>query len=280
ATYPRLPRVVADAVRRRRQLLARAGRADGVPRGRRGLHRPDPWHEHQRRHLGSDRRGRTRAVAGPRLPVQGELNTWRRRHWSTRPSGNRSSRCGPTPAAVSAAARTRSTASSGCAGFACARWRACRRAVGETQQARAGNHCEKGDTAVMTMTDPIADFLTRLRNANAAYHDEVRLPHSKIKANIAEILKNEGYIADYRVEDARVGKALVIQLKYGPNRERSLAGLRRVSKPGLRVYAKSTNLPRVLGGLGVAIISTSSGLLTDRQAARQGVGGEVLAYVW
>ena len=124
----------------------------------------------------------------------------------------------------------------------------------------------------MTMTDPIADFLTRLRNANSAFHDEVTLPHSKIKANIAEILKREGY--------ARVGKSLVVKLKYGPNRERSLAGLRRVSKPGLRVYAKSTNLPRVLGGLGVAIISTSAGLRTDRQAAREGVGGEVLAYVW
>jgi small subunit ribosomal protein S8 len=132
----------------------------------------------------------------------------------------------------------------------------------------------------MTMTDPIADFLTRLRNANSAYHDDVTLPHSKIKVNIAEILKREGYITDYHTEDARVGKALVVQLKYGPNRERSLVGLRRVSKPGLRVYAKSTNLPRVLGGLGVAIISTSSGLLTDRQASRQGVGGEVLAYVW
>ncbi len=134
----------------------------------------------------------------------------------------------------------------------------------------------------MTMTDPIADFLTRLRNANSAYHDEVTLPpHSKIKANIAEILKKEGYISDYRTEDARVGKSLVVQLKYGPpSRERSIAGLRRVSKPGLRVYAKSTNLPRVLGGLGVAIISTSSGLRTDRQAAQEGVGGEVLAYVW
>jgi small subunit ribosomal protein S8 len=132
----------------------------------------------------------------------------------------------------------------------------------------------------MTMTDPIADFLTRLRNANSAYHDEVTLPHSKIKANIAEILKKEGYITDYRTEDARVGKSLVVQLKYGPTRERSIAGLKRVSKPGLRVYARSTNLPRVLGGLGVAILSTSSGLLTDRQAARQGVGGEVLAYVW
>ena len=97
---------------------------------------------------------------------------------------------------------------------------------------------------------------------------------------IRDSLKTEGYISDYRTEDARVGKALVVQLKYGPSRERSIAGLRRVSKPGLRVYAKSTNLPRVLGGLGVAIISTSSGLLTDRQAARSGVGGEVLAYVW
>jgi small subunit ribosomal protein S8 len=132
----------------------------------------------------------------------------------------------------------------------------------------------------MTMTDPIADFLTRLRNANTAFHDEVKLPSSKIKVNIAEILKREGYISDYRTEDAEVGKTLVVDLKYGPSRERSLAGVRRVSKPGLRVYAKSTNLPKVLGGLGVAIISTSSGLLTDRQAAKQRVGGEVLAYVW
>src|SRR5271156_2118833 len=132
----------------------------------------------------------------------------------------------------------------------------------------------------MTMTDPIADFLTRLRNANSAYHDEVTLPHSKIKANIAEILKREGYISDYHTEDARVGKSLTVELKYGPSRERSIAGLRRGAQTGLRVYAKSTSLPRVLGGLGVAIISTSSGLLTDRQAARQGVGGEVLAYVW
>jgi len=132
----------------------------------------------------------------------------------------------------------------------------------------------------MTMTDPIADFLTRLRNANSAYHDEVKLPHSKLKANIAEILKREGYISSYRDEAGDVAKNLVVELKYGPNRERSIAGLRRVSKPGLRVYAKSTNLPKVLGGLGVAIISTSGGLLTDRQANKQGVGGEVLAYVW
>ncbi|MET7996550.1 30S ribosomal protein S8 [Amycolatopsis sp. NPDC023774] len=132
----------------------------------------------------------------------------------------------------------------------------------------------------MTMTDPIADFLTRLRNANSAYHDEVVLPHSKIKANIAEILKREGYIAGYRDEPGEKHKNLIVELKYGPNRERSIAGLRRVSKPGLRVYAKSTELPSVLGGLGVAIISTSGGLQTDRQAKRNNVGGEVLAYVW
>jgi small subunit ribosomal protein S8 len=130
------------------------------------------------------------------------------------------------------------------------------------------------------MTDPIADLLTRLRNANSAYHESVTMPYSKLKANIAEILKVEGYIGSWSVEDATVGKNLTIELKFGPDRERSLAGVRRVSKPGLRVYAKSTNLPRVLGGLGVAILSTSSGLLTDRQAAKKGVGGEVLAYVW
>jgi small subunit ribosomal protein S8 len=132
----------------------------------------------------------------------------------------------------------------------------------------------------MTMTDPIADMLTRLRNANSAYHDQVVMPHSKLKVSIAEILKREGYIASYDTVAAEVGQALVVDLKYGRNRERSIAGLRRVSKPGLRVYAKSTNLPKVLGGLGVAIISTSSGLMTDRQAGRNGVGGEVLAYVW
>ena len=132
----------------------------------------------------------------------------------------------------------------------------------------------------MTMTDPVADFLTRLRNANNAYHETVSLPYSKLKANIAEILKAEGYVAAIKVEDAEVGKTLTVDLKYGPNRERSLAGIKRVSKPGLRVYAKSTELPRVLGGLGIAILSTSSGLLTDRQAAKKGVGGEVLAYVW
>jgi small subunit ribosomal protein S8 len=135
----------------------------------------------------------------------------------------------------------------------------------------------------MTMTDPIADMLTRLRNANSAYHDTVAMPHSKLKGHIAEILQQQGYIGGFEITDAPdelPGKVLTLSLKYGPNRERSIAGVRRVSKPGLRVYAKSTGLPRVLGGLGIAIISSSSGLVTDRQAAKRGVGGEVLAYVW
>jgi small subunit ribosomal protein S8 len=130
------------------------------------------------------------------------------------------------------------------------------------------------------MTDPVADMLTRLRNANSAYHDSVSMPHSKLKVAIAEILQQEGYIGGWRVEDAEVGKNLVIALKYGPSRERSIAGLRRISKPGLRVYRNKDNLHRVLNGMGVAIISTSSGLMTDRQAHKQGVGGEVLAWVW
>lgn len=136
----------------------------------------------------------------------------------------------------------------------------------------------------MTMTDPIADMLTRVRNGNHAYHESVSMPSSKIKTHIAEILLQEGYIGGWRVEDRPesegVGSTLIIDLKYGPNRERTIAGVRRISKPGLRVYAKATNLPRVLGGLGIAIISTSSGLLTDKQCAKRSVGGEVLAYVW
>jgi small subunit ribosomal protein S8 len=135
----------------------------------------------------------------------------------------------------------------------------------------------------MTMTDPIADMLTRLRNANQAFHDDVSMPHSKLKEGVAEILKREGYIASFVVaepEAGAVGKTLTLTLKYGRNRERSIAGIRRISKPGLRVYAKHTGLPKVLGGLGIAIISTSGGLLTDRQANAKGVGGEVLAYVW
>src|ERR671921_507006 len=123
----------------------------------------------------------------------------------------------------------------------------------------------------MTMTDPIADMLTRLRNANQAYHDSAAMPSSKLKTHVAEILQQEGYIGGWAVNDVEGD---------GPNRERSIAGIRRVSKPGLRVYAKSTSLPKVLGGLGVAIISTSTGLLTDKQATKKGVGGEVLAYVW
>ncbi len=134
----------------------------------------------------------------------------------------------------------------------------------------------------MTMTDPIADMLTRLRNANQAYLDQASMPSSKIKVGIAEILKSEGYIADYELTEAegQVGKVLKVTLKYGESRERSIAGLRRISKPGLRVYAKADQLPRVLGGLGIAIISTSQGLLTDKQAKAKSVGGEVLAYVW
>jgi small subunit ribosomal protein S8 len=132
----------------------------------------------------------------------------------------------------------------------------------------------------MSMTDPIADMLTRLRNANSAYHDTVTMPHSKMKASIAEILQREGYIGGFSSSEDVVGKTLTLNLKFGPSRERSIAGIRRVSKPGLRVYAKSTTLPKVLGGLGIAILSTSSGLLTDRQAHKKGVGGEVLAYVW
>jgi len=132
----------------------------------------------------------------------------------------------------------------------------------------------------MTMTDPVADLLTRLRNANSAYHDSVSMPSSKLKTHICEILQREGYIAGWNTEEARVGQTLTLSLKYGPNRERSIVGIKRVSKPGLRVYAKSTEIPKVHGGLGVAILSTSSGLLTDREASKKGVGGEVLAYVW
>ncbi len=132
----------------------------------------------------------------------------------------------------------------------------------------------------MTMTDPVADMLTRLRNANSAYHETVSMPNSKLKAHVADILKTEGYIADWSVADARVGQTLTLDLKFGIDRERSIVGIKRVSKPGLRVYAKSTEIPQVMGGLGIAILSTSSGLLTDRQAQKKGVGGEVLAYVW
>jgi small subunit ribosomal protein S8 len=135
----------------------------------------------------------------------------------------------------------------------------------------------------MTMTDPIADMLTRIRNASRAYHTTATLASSKMKVGIAKILTEEGYIAGYEVVEpgeGEVAKSLQITLKYSEDRERSLSGIRRISKPGLRVYAKSSRLPRVLGGLGIAIISTSAGLMTDRQAHARRVGGEVLAYVW
>jgi small subunit ribosomal protein S8 len=132
----------------------------------------------------------------------------------------------------------------------------------------------------MTMTDPVADMLTRIRNANVAYCEEISMPSSKLKAAIADILKDEGYIRDYLVEPTKPQATLKLALKYTGDRERSISGLRRVSKPGLRVYAKRDEIPRVLGGLGIAIISTSSGLMTDRDARRKGVGGEILAYIW
>jgi small subunit ribosomal protein S8 len=132
----------------------------------------------------------------------------------------------------------------------------------------------------MTMTDPVADMLTRIRNANVAYKEEISMPSSKLKAAIADILKREGYIRDYLVEPTKPQATLRMAMKYNRQRERSLSGVRRVSKPGLRVYAKRDEVPRVLGGLGIAILSTSSGLMTDREARKAGVGGEVVAYVW
>lgn len=132
------------------------------------------------------------------------------------------------------------------------------------------------------MTDPVADMLTRIRNANIAMHDEVSMPSSKLKIALANVLKSEGYIGDFLTEDAadRPGQTLKIEMKYSPKRERVISGLKRVSKPGLRVYSKSAEAPRVFGGLGVAVLSTSKGLMTDREARRRRMGGEVLCYVW
>jgi small subunit ribosomal protein S8 len=130
------------------------------------------------------------------------------------------------------------------------------------------------------VTDPIADMLTRIRNANKAMHDETRMPSSRMKVEIARILKEEGYIRDYRVEKGDSFDSLVVQLKFGRNRERILTDLKRVSKPGRRVYARKDRLPRVLGGMGVAILSTSRGLITTRTAEQQGLGGEVVCFVW
>ena len=134
---------------------------------------------------------------------------------------------------------------------------------------------------MMNMTDPIADMLTRIRNGVQARHESVVVPASKMKLEIAKILKEEGYITSYSVEgDTVANKTINIVLKYGPNKEKVITGIKRISKPGLRVYAKGDSVPRVLNGLGIAIISTSKGIMTDKAARNAGVGGEVLAYVW
>ena len=134
----------------------------------------------------------------------------------------------------------------------------------------------------MTMTDPIADMLTRIRNANVAMHDDVKMPCSKQKVALAEVLLKEGYIEGFAIAESTKGpgQVLTVQMKYTPERLRTISGLRRVSKPGLRKYSKAEAVPRVLGGLGVAVLSTSMGLMTDREARKRNVGGEVLCYVW
>ena len=132
----------------------------------------------------------------------------------------------------------------------------------------------------MTMTDPIADMLTRIRNANTVGHETVEIPASKMKKAIAEILKEEGYIADFEmIEDDKQGM-IKVTMKYGANKEKVITGIKKISKPGLKVYAKANDVPRVLGGLGIAIISTSKGVVSDKQARKMGVGGEVICYVW
>ena len=132
----------------------------------------------------------------------------------------------------------------------------------------------------MVMTDPIADMLTRIRNANNTLKEEVSIPTSQIKVGIAEILKNEGFIKGYKVEGEGANSNIIITLKYAENKERVISGLKCISKPGLRVYAKADNIPRVLNGLGIAIISTSKGVMTDKEARKENIGGEVLAYIW
>jgi small subunit ribosomal protein S8 len=132
----------------------------------------------------------------------------------------------------------------------------------------------------MSVNDPIADFLTRIRNAGMARHDAVAMPHSKMKVEVARILTEQGYISGYHERGEGVKKELVVELKYGPDGRRAISGLRRMSRPGRRVYRKQTNIPRVLDGLGVAILSTSRGILTDQEARRAGIGGEVLCFVY
>ena len=130
------------------------------------------------------------------------------------------------------------------------------------------------------VTDPIADMLTRIRNANQMRYKEVEVPASKIKIEIARILKEEGFISDYQINKGNVQDNIVLNLKYGDKKERVITGLKRISKPGLRVYAKAEEIPTVLSGLGIAIISTSKGMMTDKEARKQSLGGEVLAYIW
>ena len=130
------------------------------------------------------------------------------------------------------------------------------------------------------MTDPIADMLTRIRNANQMRYVEVEMPASKIKNEIARILKEEGFISDYKIKKNNVQNIIVLFLKYGQNKERVITGLKRISKPGLRVYAKNDEVPKVLNGLGIAIVSTSKGVMTDKEARKESLGGEILAYIW
>ena len=132
----------------------------------------------------------------------------------------------------------------------------------------------------MAMTDPIADMLTRIRNANSVYHEKVEIPGSKIKIAIADVLKREGYIKDFSFAEDNKQGILTVKLKYGPEREKVITGIQRISRPGLRQYTKRKDLPRVLGGLGIAIISTSQGIMSDKQARKAGLGGEVIAFVW
>jgi len=132
----------------------------------------------------------------------------------------------------------------------------------------------------MVVTDPVADFLTRIRNGNMVMHETVEVPGSKLKMGLAQIMKDEGYIKDYEyIDDGKQG-IIRIYLKYGPNREKVITGLKRISKPGLRVYVKKDEIPKVLGGLGTAVISTSQGLMTDKKARKAGLGGEVICYIW
>ena len=139
---------------------------------------------------------------------------------------------------------------------------------------------EEGEQDTMTMTDPIADMLTRIRNANTAGHKTVDIPASKMKKSIAGILKEEGYIEDFKVTDDNKRGVITVTMKYGPDKERVISGIRKISKPGLKSYAKANEIPRVLGGLGIAVISTSKGVISDKEARKLGIGGEVICYVW